>query len=209
MIDDLFQNEADENTIFRDVIFLALIAFVAMLMIVIPFLADPTEQENEEIVSPGNLISEIIWDNDLNDDIDLWLIGPGEPGPIGYSNKSGVIWNLLRDDLGAASDLSGMNYESAYSRGLESGWYRFNVHWYNSHSKVTEINVKMVISIKKNPTDSVRQLVVRDVTLTRSQREVTVFYFYLNESYDIDKSTVSFEFECLKCDDGGGEDVGP
>ena len=202
MIDDLFNNEADENTIFRDVVLLALITFAAMLIIVIPFLADPTENEDEDVASPGNVIAEIIWDPGLNDDIDLWLIGPGEPGPIGYSNKSGIIWNLLRDDLGGAGDLTEMNYENAYSRGLESGWYRFNVHWYNSHSKVTEITIKMVISIKKTPKDSVRQLATRSVTLTKQLREKTVFYFYLDEDFNLDKESVSFEFECLKCDGG-------
>ena len=202
MIDDLFNNQEDENTIFRDVVLLALITFAAMLIIVIPFLADPTETDDSEVTSPGNLIAEIMWSPDLNDDIDLWLIGPGEPGPIGYSNKSGLIWNLLRDDLGGASDLTGMNYENAYSRGLAEGWYRFNVHWYNSHSKVTEIQVKMVISIKKTPEDSVRQLATRTVTLTKGAREVTVFYIYLDEEFNLDSDNVSFDFGCLKCDGG-------
>lgn len=203
MIDDLLLNEADENTIFRDVVLLALITFAAMLIIVIPFLADPTEKEDLEVVAPGNLIAEIIWNDELRDDIDLWILGPGEPGPIGYSNKSGLIWNLLRDDLGVVSDLSGMNYENAYSRGLESGWYRFNVHWYNSDSGISEIMVKMIISIRKNPEDSTRQLVARDVILTLSDRETTVFYFYLDENFNIEKDTISFDFECLKCGGGG------
>ncbi len=202
MIDDLFQNEADENTIFRDVIFLALIAFVAMLIIVIPFLADPNEKDDEETVAPGNLMAEIIWDNNLNDDLDLWIIGPGELGPVGYSNKSGLVWNLLRDDTGTTADLSNMNYENSYSRGLAEGWYRFNVHWYNSPSGVSEIKVNMVISIKKKPTETTKQLMSREVILTRDNKEVTVFYFYLDENFDIEKTTVSFDYECLKC--GGG-----
>lgn len=199
MIDDLFQNEADENTIFRDVIFLALIAFVAMLIIVIPFLADPTEKEDEETVAPGNLMAEIIWDNDLNDDIDLWIIGPGELGPVGYSNKSGLVWNLLRDDTGIVGDLSNMNYENSYSRGLAEGWYRFNVHWYNSISGVDEIKVNLVISIKKKPTDTTKQLMSREVILTLDNKETTVFYFYLDKNFDVEKTTVSVDFECLKC----------
>lgn len=199
MIEDLFNSSDDENTIFRDVIFLALISFVAMLMIVIPFLADQTEKETKEILSPGNVIVEIFWDNNLTDDIDLWVIGPGEPGPIGFSNKSGTIWNLLRDDLGYSSDLSGLNYENSYSRGLKAGWYRFNVHWYTSKSNIDEIKINMVVSIKKTPTATTKQIMSREVILTLAAKETTVFYFYLDDDFNVDRSTISFGFECLKC----------
>lgn len=205
MIDDLFQNEADENTIFRDVIFLALIAFVAMLIIVIPFLADPKEKEELETLAPGNLMAEIVWDNNLNDDIDLWVFGPGEVGPVGYSNKSGLVWNLLRDDIGSGNDLTNLNYENSYSRGLAEGWYRFNVHWYNSPSGVVEIKVNMVISIKK-PNEATKQLMAREVILTRTGKEVTVFNFYLNKEFNVEETTIDFDFECLKC---GGPTDGP
>ena len=39
---------------------------------------------------------------------DLWVQAPGDL-PIGYSNKSGGVFNLLRDDLGKAKDMTDGN----------------------------------------------------------------------------------------------------
>lgn len=207
MIDDFFNDEADENTIFRDVVLLALITFAAMLIIVIPFLNDPTEKEDQDVIAPGNMIVEITWPDNQRDDIDLWVIGPKELGPVGYSNKSGMVWNLLRDDLGSAGDLTNMNYENSYSRGVIPGWYRFNVHWYNTFSTSQTITINMVVSMKKKPNDSVKQLMGRTIILTRDDREQTVFYFYLNDALDVDRSTVTYDFECLKCDNRNPGDI--
>ena len=202
MIDDLFNNEADESTIFRDVVLLALIAFAAMLVIVVPWLNEPTEKEDQDIIAPGNMIVEITWPNERRDDIDLWVMGPKELGPVGYSTKSGMVWNLLRDDLGGAGDLTNMNYENSYSRGVLPGWYRFNVHWYNSTSVQRTIEINMVVSLKKKPDQTVKQLMGRTIILTRDDREQTVFYFYLDDDLDIDRSTITHEYECLHCQNG-------
>jgi hypothetical protein len=55
--------------------------------------------------------------------VDLWVQAPGDV-PVGYSNESGVIFNLVRDDLGKGSDPNSMNYEIAYGRG----------HWPEKHA---------------------------------------------------------------------------
>jgi hypothetical protein len=39
---------------------------------------------------------------------DLWVQAPGDL-PIGYSNKSGGVFNILRDDLGKAKDMTDGN----------------------------------------------------------------------------------------------------
>jgi hypothetical protein len=39
---------------------------------------------------------------------DLWIQAPGDV-PVGYSNKSGGVFNLLRDDLGKAKDMTDGN----------------------------------------------------------------------------------------------------
>ena len=39
---------------------------------------------------------------------DLWVQAPGDV-PVGYSNKSGGVFNLLRDDLGKAKDMTDGN----------------------------------------------------------------------------------------------------
>jgi hypothetical protein len=48
--------------------------------------------------------------------VDLWVQAPGDI-PVGYSNKGGLIMNLLRDDLGT-NDPTPLLYENQYSHGV-------------------------------------------------------------------------------------------
>ena len=68
---------------------------------------------------PGNVMVEANWPPGMDSDVDLWVQAPGDV-PVGYSNKGGAVFNLLRDDLGQQLDLSGLNYESSYSRGVRA-----------------------------------------------------------------------------------------
>ena len=61
---------------------------------------------------PGNVMVEANWPPELDSDVDLWVQAPGDV-PVGYSNKGGAVFNLLRDDLGQQLDVSGLNYESS------------------------------------------------------------------------------------------------
>ena len=71
--------------------------------------------------------------------------------PVGYSNKSGQIFNLLRDDLGRAQDMTDYNYEVAYTRGTPGGEYVVNVHMYRGRSVSYPVAVKIVASVKRDP----------------------------------------------------------
>ena len=73
------------------------------------------------------------WPPDMDSDVDLWVQAPGDM-PVGYSNKGGAVFNLLRDDLGQQLDLSGLNYESSYSRGIVPGEYTVNLHLYRNRA---------------------------------------------------------------------------
>jgi hypothetical protein len=83
--------------------------------------------ETDNIQAPGNVIIEAQWADKLDADVDLWVQAPGNV-PVGYSNKSGEVFNLLRDDLGKVHDITDLNYEVAYSRGTPGGEYVVNVH---------------------------------------------------------------------------------
>src|SRR4051794_3763581 len=63
--------------------------------------------------APGNVIVEMTWPPNIDADVDLWVQAPGDV-PVGYSDKSGIIFNLLRDDLGHSGDPNSMNYEVTY-----------------------------------------------------------------------------------------------
>ena len=85
--------------------------------------------------------------------------------PVGYSNKGGSIFNLLRDDLGKRSDITGMNYEVSYSRGIPDGEYTVNVHLYRNKARITPIPITVVTSIKKTPSSTTRQLLASKIEL--------------------------------------------
>ena len=113
------------ETVFRDVIFLGLAGFVAIVLVLLPHLAKPGEQAAKDSLPPGQVIVETRWADDRDADVDLWVQAPGDV-PVGYSNKGGAAFNLLRDDLGNRVDATEMNYEIAYSRGILPGEYTVN-----------------------------------------------------------------------------------
>ena len=115
-------DELDEDawgTVFRDVILLALIGFVAMVIMLLPHVVI-AKKKTEEHKAPGNVIVEMHWPSELPMDVDLWVKSPGEL-PVGFWNQGGRTFNLLRDDLGIEGDATNENYEISYSRGIPAG----------------------------------------------------------------------------------------
>jgi hypothetical protein len=149
-------DEDDGGTVFRDVIMLALAGFVAMVILLLPHLNPPGQAAEQTTEPPGNVIVELRWPDELDSDVDLWVEAPGDT-PVGYSNKGGAIFNLLRDDLGKRADATGLNYEVSYSRGIPEGEYTVNVHLYRNAANVFPIPVTVVTSVKTSPKESARQ----------------------------------------------------
>ncbi len=176
---DLF-DEDDSGTVFRDVIMLALAGFVAVVILMLPHLNPPGAKQSEDSEPPGNVIVEIRWPDEIDADVDLWVEAPGDV-PVGYSNKGGLVFNLLRDDLGKRADATGMNYEVSYSRGIPPGEYAVNVHLYRNVANIYPIPVTVVTSVKRNAQESARQLLASKVELTREGQEITVYRFELDE----------------------------
>ena len=171
-------DEDEVGTVFRDVIMLALAGFVAMVILLLPHL-NPPDQARADAEPPGNVIVEIHWPDEINSDVDLWVEAPGDI-PVGYSNKGGVIFNLLRDDLGQRADATGLNYEVSYSRGIPAGEYTVNVHLYRNTANIFPIPVTVVTSVKKSARDAARQLLASKIDLAREGDELTVYRFELS-----------------------------
>lgn len=169
-----------EGVVFRDVIMLALAGFVALVILLLPHIAEPGARQTEDVPAPGNVIVEIRWPDALDADVDLWVQAPGDV-PVGYSNKGGLIFNLLRDDLGLRADATRINYEVTYSRGIPPGEYTVNLHLYRNKAGVIPVPVTVVVSVKGDPTQSGKQILASDVDLTRNGQELTVFRFALDE----------------------------
>ena len=177
-------DEDEAGTVFRDVIMLALAGFVAMVILLLPHLNPKGEDAQASTEPPGNVIVEVRWPDELDTDVDLWVEAPGDV-PVGYSNKGGAIFNLLRDDLGRKADATDLNYEVSYSRGIAAGEYTVNVHLYRNRTGVLPIPVTVVTSVKKSPSERARQLLASKVELEREGQELTVYRFRLSPSGDL------------------------
>ena len=94
--------EDSSGTIFRDVIMLALIGFVAMVVMLLPHLRK-SEVEAQNHKAPGNVIVELHWPTNQEVDVDLWAMGPNST-PVGFWKLGNRVFNLLRDDLGTEGD---------------------------------------------------------------------------------------------------------
>jgi hypothetical protein len=191
---DSLDNESGD-TVFRDVILLALSGFVAVVLILLPHLHPPVEAK--EAPPPGNVVVEINWPSQIDADVDLWVEAPGDK-PVGYSNKGGRVFNLLRDDLGQFRDLTDVNYEVAYSRGVVEGEYTINLHLYRNKSNVLPIPVTMVASIKRSDGANLKRLTSAKVELTHLGEEVTVVRFALSKSGEIVPGSIHELFKPLR-----------
>ena len=175
---DLFEEDG-HDTVFRDVIFLALAGFVAVVLLLLPHLHPPAEAE-AAVPSPGNVIVEIRWPDDVDADVDLWVQAPGDT-PVGYSNQGGLIFNLLRDDLGLRGDVTELNYEVSYSRGVPTGEYTVNIHLYRLAGGVVPVPVTIAVSVKHEAMSSARQVLATKLELRHEGDELTAFRFVLDE----------------------------
>ena len=164
------------GTVFRDVLMLALIGFVAMVIMLLPHISK-TQDETDEHTPPGNVVVEMYWPDELPVDVDLWVQAPNDV-PVGFWNQGSQFFNLLRDDLGMEGDASGRNYEVSYSRGILAGDYTVNVHMYGKIPAGVIVPVRVVVSVKAKY-DSLRQILQTSVELQRRNQEETAFRFRL------------------------------
>ncbi len=140
---------------FLEDIMLALNGFVAMVIMLLPHIT-PKKEETEEQKTPGNVVVEVHWPNNMPYDVDLWVQAPWEI-PVGFWNMGGHTFNLLRDDLGGEGDATDENYEISYSRGIPAGEYIVNVHMYGPLTPGVTIPVQVVVSVKQKY-DDMRQI---------------------------------------------------
>jgi hypothetical protein len=188
---DQFDEEDVNGTVFRDVITLALCGFVAVVILLLPHL-NPKQEAQAATASmvPGNVMVEARWADELDTDVDLWVQAPGDV-PVGYSNKSGLIFNLLRDDLGRNADPTQLNYEVSYSRGIPPGEYAVNLHMYRNKSKVSPVKVTVVTSVKKPGAESAKQILTSSIDMMAENQETTVYRFKLTEAGELVPSSVN------------------
>lgn len=190
---DFFDSDSDSSTstVFRDIIFLALAGFVTIVILILPHINPPKNQDNQDIPPPGNMMVEIFWDDKADVDVDLWVKAPKDK-VVGYSTSSGMLFDLLRDDMGHTTDGDDRNYEIALTRGVLSGQYIINVMLYNSKlSAISPIKVTVIVSMKKNRKAKMARLLMKKIILYRDKDEITVFSFKLDYNMDMIKESIS------------------
>ena len=194
---DRFEQD-DAGVVFRDLITLALCGFIVCVVLMLPHINAARAAKTEDgAKAPGNVVVEVTWPPELDTDIDLWVQGPGDI-PVGYSNKGGGLFNLLRDDLGHVLDVSGLNYEVAYSRGVQPGEYVVNVHLYRNLEAPYPLGATVVASVKRKVGESAVQLVTTKVALGREGQELTAFRFRLDEQGNLVPGSVNSLFRELR-----------
>lgn len=201
-IDEL---EDDTGTVFRDTITLALAGFVAMVVLVLPHLNPKAASPTVVTEPPGNLIVEARWPDTIDADVDLWVRAPGE-APVGYSNKGGRTFNLLRDDRGFYGDPTELNYEMSFSRGLPAGEYIINLHYYGvpNRSQVDPVPVIVSISSRSTTTGLSTRLFNERVTLDHLGAELTAIRFSVDDGGKVIDGSVSHIYKPLR----SGESMG-
>ncbi len=177
------------GTVFRDVILLALVGFVAMVILLLPHITE-AKKETDETSVPGNVVVEAHWPSNLPVDVDLWVQAPGEY-PVGFWNQGGPTFNLLRDDLGAEGDATEENYEITYSRGIVAGEYIVNVHMYGPLKAGTTVPVSIVVGVKKRFDTDLQQILRTVIRLDRRNQEETAFRFQLTRDGDLVAGSVN------------------
>ena len=177
------------GTVFRDVVLLALVGFVAMVILLLPHITQ-AKKDTEEGRVPGNVVVEAHWPTTMQVDVDLWVQAPGEY-PVGFWNQGGPTFNLLRDDLGGQGDATEENYEITYSRGIPAGEYIVNVHMYGPLEPGTTVPVSIVVGVKKRFDTELRQILKTVIRLERRRQEETAFRFQLTEEGELVAGSVN------------------
>lgn len=189
----------DTGTVFRDMVTLALAGFVCMVLLLLPHI-HPKGGQGEAAAAtepPGNVIIEARWDDKLRTDVDLWVQAPGDV-PVGYSNKSGLIFNLLRDDLGSYADPTEVNFETSFSRGIPPGEYVVNLHLFRNLDHTYPIEVRVVARVKGERDSGASTIAATRVRLDREGQEATAFRFTLDEHGSLVPGTVNALYKPLR-----------
>jgi len=166
------------NVSFRDMLFLLVFAYLVIGAVALAHVRKKQE-EVSGATPPGSVIVDIHWDDKIDADVDLWVQAPGDV-PVGYSNKAGMIFNLLRDDLGHSGDPVSMNYEISYGRGLWPGEYTVNAHLYRSADGRFPVPVTAKVQVRSSD-GIVKNLLQSVVQLDHVGQETTVFRLQLDD----------------------------
>lgn len=196
------EHDRDGNlsgTLMRDMAFAIAFIFIFLFLFLVPLINPPKAAKDAEIKMPGNLMIWIRWPDYVDVDVDLWAQAPGDK-PIGYSNRAGDTFNLLRDDLGTKRDTTKLNYEVVFGRDMPDGRYTVNVHLYRNASELTEVPVDADVFISYGSRSV--GVVKKRVILKQVGQEITIANFVFLNGKLVDEPDDAYT--PLRSANGGG-----
>jgi hypothetical protein len=177
----------------RDLYGITLVLFIGLVALLDVAEAKSDSEAGDKI--PGSISATITWP-DGDTDVDLWVDGPGELRPVGYSSKGGLLWNLLRDDLGLQPDFMGANFENAFTRGIPQGEYRVNVQCF----RCPVLPVEVKLEVAKSPAGGGKREVIAQstITLNSNHQEKTGLAFDLDAAGNVVPDSMNTVFGELR-----------
>lgn len=128
----------------RDLLMNMLLGLTALVVLVLAQI-NPIAKQDESLPPPGTIAVLACWPPGPID-VDVWVSDPKDTKPVGYSRKSGLVWSLLRDDMGIVNDDSPINCESAFARSTPAGEYVVNIHGYSILGPSVPVHVEVALN---------------------------------------------------------------
>jgi hypothetical protein len=170
---------------YRDLLMALLVVYMAMA--VLALVAVTQSKTTAAAVSPGNVMIQMWWTPGTDADVDLWVEAPGDVA-VGYSNRSGKTFNLLRDDTGRGSDPMSQNYELAVGRGTPAGEYTVNAHLYRSRDRQMPLEARLSVTVQNGGEPA--EILSETILLTHEGDEQTAFRFSLSDQGELRAGSV-------------------
>lgn len=175
------------NTISQDLAFgFAGMILLVFIVVVTLISVEQVEENTDENVNQERLVVRAVWDPTRDADVDLHVRAPNDRH-VYYGNKSGRVFDLIRDDLGHRNEFTKFktNEEMAETRGLVAGEYLVNVHYYSDHDRGGPVEVEVVITVQKEPKKRAKPLFEPILVKLSVTQEKTVVRFELTEEGDL------------------------
>lgn len=184
----------NQSSALYDIVFLMAAGFF-ILFVVALWYVNPIAKLGK-IDNKAEFIITVTWPDDLDVDIDTWVMDPNGI-LIWFSSKSpnNSPVHLNRDDLGHSNDtividnefvVIKQNIEITAIRAILPGEYILNVHFYSNYQKIDYVEV--IVKVEKlNPTVKRIFYTITPIILTTKGQEVTVVRFVV----DVDGSVTN------------------
>ena len=157
----------------RDLLFILLGSLILVMTLLLLLINDPASESDSALRDV--LIIDVYWEEPYRGaDVDLWVKGPADNKAVGYSNKTGTQFSLIRDVLSRRTTLAPINHEQAGAQALVDGSYAVNLHLYRTGDAKIPLPVRVVVSVMN------KEVLGKTVELLFQGQELTVFNFKLN-----------------------------